>query len=272
MENINNTSHEENLPNDKKDKLNIKLITITLSLLLFIGAFFSFTALSYKSFLTEFKGYFDNAHYKTATNYVVTKGNMNILKAVKLDSDLSSYFKDKLNAVAADINAKKISSDDALVIVNEINRYNLLDSEIDNVVSVLSKNASTAVSSDTNTDNDAEKKDTASTSGTSSNGLTLAITQFNQGNFKDALENFKTISSTHEGYETALNYIPKCKESLTKALMTEVDSLVAEHYYSKSIDLLESNLTILDNSDQLIKKITELKSAREEYIKERDNK
>lgn len=268
MENSNNPSHENNISKDKKDKLNIKLITIVLSSLLLIGGLVSFTALSYKSFLTEFKGYFDSAHYKTATNYIVTKGNMNVLKAVKLDSDLSSYFKDKLNTIAADINAGKISSDDALIVVNEINRYNLLDSEIDNVVSVLSKNIPNAVSSDKNTSNN----ESAATSGKQSNILTSAIAQFDQGKFKEALTAFNDIPTTHEGYETALTYIPKCKEAYIASLFKEVDALVSEHYYSKSIDLLEESLNTLDHSKEVTDKINSLKVAREEYIKTRDNK
>lgn len=261
MENSNNTSHENNLSKNKKDKLNIKLVTIVLSSLLLIGGLVSFTALSYKSFLSEFKGYFDNAHYKTATNYIVTNGNMNLLKAVKLDSDLSNYFKDKLNTIATDINAGKISSDEALVVVNEINRYNLLDSEIDTVVSVLSKN----ISSDTT-------ENSTATSGKQTNILTSAIAQFDQGKFKEALESFRKIPMTHEGYETALTYIPKCTESYINALFTEVDSLVAEHYYSKSIDLLEESLNVLDHSTKVTEKINSLKIAREEYIKTRENK
>lgn len=265
MENSNNTSHENNLSKDKKDKLNIKLITIVLSSLLLIGGLVSFTALSYKSFLGEFKGYFDNAHYKNATNHIVTNGNMNLLKAIKLDSDLSNYFKDKLNTIATDINAGKISSDEALVVVNEINRYNLLDSEIDTVVSVLSKNISNAVSSD-------NKDDSTTTSGKQANVLTSAIAQFEQGKFREALEAFRKIPNTHEGYETVLTYIPKCTEAYIKSLFKEVDSLVAEHYYSKSIDLLEESLTVLDHSTEVAEKIDSLKVAREEYIKTRDKK
>ncbi|OPX46963.1 hypothetical protein [Clostridium thermobutyricum] len=250
MNELNNESFkqpEENL-NTTKEKLNLKLITIVLSSVLLIGILFSFTTLSYKSLVVNFKNYFDNAHYSTANNLVVTKGNMNILKSFKINNDLTSYFKDKLKSITEKLNNGEITSDEALVIINEINRYNLLDKEIDETVGVLSNNIS------------------------SSSTLTKGISEYQKKNFKEALTIFKSIPSNNEGYNTAATYIPKCKEEYTNYLLKEVDTLVAEHYYSKSITLLEENLELLDNSTKISDKIEELKTARDKYIQERDGK
>lgn len=250
MNEINNENFKQPEKNikDPKEKLNLKLITIALSSILFIGIFFSFTTLSYKSLVVNFKSYFDNAHYSTANNLVVTKGNMNILKSLKINNDLTTYFKDKLKSITESLNSGEITSDEALIVINEINRYNLLDNEIDETVGVLSKNIS------------------------SSSTLTKGIAEFQKNNFKEALTIFKSISSNNEGHSTAVTYIPKCIEGYSQALLKEVDTLIAEHYYSKSITLLEENLELLDNDTKIASKIEELKVARDKYIKERDNK
>ncbi|MGL5650087.1 MAG: hypothetical protein ACRDDY_19830 [Clostridium sp.] len=239
---------EDNLP-QKKEKLNLKFLIISLSTVLILGIFISFTALSYKSLVTDFKSYFENAHYSTANNLVLTKGNMNLLKSIKLDDDLSIYFKEKLEGITKKINSGEISSDDALVIINEINRYMLLDSEIDNTISVLSNNVSKT-----------------------NNELTRGISEFQKGNFKEALTIFNSIPTNHESYATAITYTSKCKTEYTKTLMTEVDNLVADKFYTKAIDLLEANLNLLDNDKAILSKINHLKVERTEYIKLRDGK
>ncbi|MGL4874208.1 MAG: hypothetical protein ACRC30_06110 [Clostridium sp.] len=238
-------STESNAP--KKEILNLKFLIISLSAVLIIGIFISFTALSYKSLVTDFKSYFESAHYSTANNLVLTKGNMNVLKSMKLDDDLSIYFKEQLENITKKLSSGEISSDDALIIINEINRYMLLDSEIDNTISVLSNNVS-----ETNSD------------------LTRGISEFQKGNFKEALVIFNAIPSTHEGYATSITYTSKCKTEYTKVLMTEVDKLVADKFYTKAIDLLEENLNLLDNDKAILSKINNLKVERTEYIKLRD--
>lgn len=248
MKEINeNIKHPEDKLPQKKEILNLKFLIISLSTVLIIGIFVSFTALSYKSLVSDFKSYFESAHYSTANNLVLTKGNMNVLKSIKLDDDLSLYFKEKLDGITKKLSSGEISSDDALVIINEINRYMLLDAEIDDTISVLSKNVS-----ETNSE------------------VTRGISEFQKGNFKEALVIFNSIPSNHEGYSTAMAYTSKCKTEYTKTLMAEVDKLVADKFYTKAIDLLEANLNLLDNDKAILSKINTLRVERDEYIKLRD--
>ena len=71
-----------------------------------------------------------------------------------------------------------------------------------------------------------------------------------------------------EYYNTAQNYIEKCKTSYKQSVFQEADKLVSEDYYTKAIDLL-SNLdrTIISSTDSDIEnKISSIEIAREEYL------
>ncbi|MBM6860724.1 L,D-transpeptidase [Clostridium saudiense] len=99
--------------------------------------------------------------------------------------------------------------------------------------------------------------------------LDLALEKYNAGKFAEAINMFSKIPySQLEYYNTAQDYIEKCKDSYKQSLFEEADELVSEDYYTKAIDLLSNaDTSILSSNDEDIEnKIASIEIAREEYL------
>ncbi|MBS6041242.1 MAG: L,D-transpeptidase [Clostridium baratii] len=226
----------------KKRKFNIPLIPLTAFIIVLVCVL-GFQAFSYKKLVSNFKGYFDSSSYAEANNYLVTEGNFNVFKALFLKNDLEGYFRTKANSVKEHVNLNELTPDEALLVMNEINRYNIITSSTDKSVSVTSDNI---------TDN---------------TPLSKGIMEFNKNNFEEALTIFNTIPSSDKNSSIALDYVVKCKAKIKEDLLNTVKEKQSIDHFTEAINLIESKLSLLDNDKDLVSKVDELKKLRENYNK-----
>lgn len=231
----------------KKRKFNIPLIPLTAFIIVLVCVL-GFQAFSYKKLVSNFKEFFDSSSYAEANNYLVTEGNFNVFKALFLKNDLEGYFRTKANSVKEHVNLNELSPDEALLVMNEINRYNIITSSTDKSVSVTSDSI------------------------TDSTPLSKGIMAFNKNNFEEALSIFSTIPSSDKNSGIALDYVVKCKAKLKEDLLTTVKEKQSIEHFTEAINLIESKLSLLDNDKDLVSKVDELKKLREDYNKSNTNK
>ncbi|OPF53866.1 hypothetical protein BH721_08460 [Clostridium baratii] len=226
----------------KKRKFNIPIIPITAFIIVLVFVL-GFQAFSYKKLVSNFKGYFDSSNYAEANNYLVTEGNFNLFKALFLKNDLEGYFRTKATSIKEHVNLNELTPDEALLVMNEINRYNIITNSTDKSLSVTSDNI---------TDN---------------TPLAKGIIAFNKNNFEEALSIFNAIPSSDKNSGTALDYVVKCKEKIKESLLTTVKEKQSIEHFTEAINLIESKLSLLDNDKELVSKVDELKKLREDYNK-----
>lgn len=231
----------------KKRKFNIPLIPLTAFIIVLVCVL-GFQAFSYKKLVSNFKEFFDSSSYAEANNYLVTEGNFNVFKALFLKNDLEGYFRTKANSIKEHVNLNELTPDEALLVMNEINRYNIITSSTDKSVSVTSDSI------------------------TDSTPLSKGIMAFNKNNFEEALSIFSTIPSSDKNSGIALDYVVKCKAKLKEDLLTTVKEKQSIEHFTEAINLIESKLSLLDNDKDLVSKIDELKKLREDYNKSNTNK
>lgn len=247
MDNFNNIK-DINIPEDKnqnnnskKSKLNIKkLLPFAIAIALIISILLTYQGFSYKNLLSNFKNKFDSAKYTEANNYILTKSNLNIFKTIFLKNDLGEYFEDKLSTIENNLVSNKITTNDANTVVKEIERYNILSS--DKTQKVLS----------TTIDDNSQ--------------LSKGIKEYDKGNFENALNIFNSINENDSSYSIAKEYIEKCNTELKKNLLSQVEKYKEKEYFTAAINLIESKLEILKNDKELLEKVDELKTAKNQYL------
>ena len=220
-----------------KDKINFKKLGLVFSFItLIIGSILGYQAFMYNSFINTFKDYFNSNEYITANNHIIFNENSNIFKTFMLKNDLSKYFESKLNSL------NEISSNDAITIINEIKKYDVLTK--DNVAPV-------------NTNSDSN--------------LSKGVSLFNEGKFEDAINILNKIENTDSDYKISLDYISKCKTKIKEDLLKQVNEYKEKEYFTAAINLIENKLNILSNDKELLQKIEELKSAKDTYLANNKN-
>ena len=241
IKDINIPENNNKNSNLSKLKSNLKkLLPFTIAVILIISTLLTYQGFSYKNLLSNFKNKFDSSNYNDANNYILTKSNFNIFKSILLKNDLKEYFEDKLSTVESNLTSNKITSDDANIILNEIDHYNIVSS--DKTQSVLSNNI-----------NDNSE-------------LSKGIREFNNGNFENALNIFNSINESDSSYSVSKEYIEKCKAELKKTLLNQVEEYKKKEYFTAAINLIQNKLDLFKNDEELLKKIDELKTAKNQYL------
>lgn len=100
-----------------------------LALLIALSSSCFYELYSYNKLLNNFKSDFDNYKFSEANNLLITKQNFNPFKLSMISHDVSKYLRTKINTLSDEIQDKKISSEDALIQVKEIKRYNLVNDD-----------------------------------------------------------------------------------------------------------------------------------------------
>lgn len=245
--NLNNNDNLSNLDklelnNKHHKKFNYKKIIPALIVFIFIIAgIVGYQAYQYKSLISTFKDHFDSSNYSEANNYILTSGNSNIFKSIFLEDDLETYFRVKLTDIKDKIDLNELSTDDALIVVNEMNRYAILDTDSQNVSSVLSQSSNTTP-------------------------LSKGVSEFEQGKYEDAIATLQNISSSDQSYESAKNYINKSKEKIKENLLKTANDYKNKEYFTAAINLIEGKLDLLSNDKDLVEKVEELKEAKDKYL------
>lgn len=217
----------------------IKIVSIVIASIIILASIFSYQAYQYKSLMSNFKKSFDSSNYSEANNYILTSGNSNIFKSILLKNDLEAYFKEKITDIRDKVNSNQLSSTDALAIIDEINRYSILNIDSENSASVLSYDF---------------------------NPLSKGISEFEQGKYEDAITTLNKISSKDSEYKDAKNYINKSKLKLKEEILNTAENYKNKEYFTAAINLIESKLNLLSNDKDLVEKVSELKNARTKYL------
>lgn len=243
----------------------IIFLTTLVIFTLYLGSFY--INYKYDSLLNKFYISFNNENYVDAKNIIDNK--VFSLKKKKLQNDLNTYFSDVVIKVFNSLSKNEIQEIDALNILKEVKNYNILDSSLDKVLSSL--NGSSITSSDSSVTSIEENNSSIASTQSEDNNLNLGISAFNNKNYELAMEYFNSISSEDSSYEIAQEYISNYKSKYKDYLLSSIDELVANKYYTKAIEELsnyDSSLLTEDEISEIENKINSIKLFREEYVDE----
>ena len=92
----------------------------------------------YTTFINNFDNNFDNHNYSYANNLIVSEENTNPFKLLFFKDHLKYFFYNKLNSLTINLQNKKISDEEALLVLSNINNYKLIpEASIENVYSLI---------------------------------------------------------------------------------------------------------------------------------------
>ena len=256
---------------------NKRKIRIPFFLILSLIIVFSFSTFGLSLFLnsnyekttSNFYYLFNNHKFEEAKSTLDNK--LLMFKKKKLTEDLNNYFIDVVETIANSLKDNNISNSQALTLLKEIKEYNVLNSSLDDLIIALNSNN---INSDiyTNTNNDSNTNTNSSlTSDDLDNYINLALTSYNNNDYKKALEYLNLIISNSKAleYDSSLaeDYINKIPSDYKKFLLDSIEDLVANKYYTKAIDILNNYDTSIlkENDKDILNKISSIELFREEY-------
>ncbi|MGL5151869.1 MAG: L,D-transpeptidase [Clostridium sp.] len=218
-------------------------LIIVLSLpLVILSSIFIYQNITYNNILNKFKANFDSFQYPTANNISLTEGKFNIFKILSFETDLSSYFNKKLEEVSDSIKSNKIDDNQAISILNEINRYNLNNATVLNCFSLLDK--------------DVLFQDT----------YNQAINLHKDGKFEESLDKLSKIPSSSPNYSLSQYYIKLNKDGLKKNIFATADEYVKNDYYTKALDYLNSYNKLFGDDVEFSDKKTSINESKTDYL------
>ncbi len=198
---------------------------------------------NYSKLLDSFKTNFNNYKFSEANNLLLTRQNFNPFKLFLANKDVSKYFNNKINTLSNDMENKKISPEDALLQLKEIERYNIIsDDELHNI------------SISINLIKDSNKN------------YTDALNYFNNGQYVEAISCLKKVSALDLDYPESLIYIDKSKSALKDSLFNSCDTLVDNDHYTEALSKISDNNNILGDDADIEEKITDIKTKQQEYL------
>lgn len=206
---------------------------------------------NYSKTLNTFYSEFNQCNFDDAKETLSDNSFILKLKKKVMTTEVSKYFTSIITTLCNELKNNNIDSNQAVAVFKEIKSYDILDESLDKLILTLDQNY---ISED---------------SSLYKSYLDLALEKYNAGEFSEAINMFSKIPySQLEYYNTAQDYIEKCKSSYKQVLFEEADKLASEDYYTKAIDLLSSaDTSILSSNDKDIEnKISSIEIARDEYL------
>lgn len=266
---------------DKPKKNKLTFFRIFILCIVFIILSFGINTYSnyvYTNTINEFYSTFNKYDFDKALNIIDTTRNSNILKRKQLKSDLNSYFTKIINKVVISLDSGDISTDNAISILSEIKKYNILNSSLDKLLtsldpnyvydnSYISNEYDTQPIGDTNTTNDSSNN--ILNEEVQNINLSNGIKAMNDKDYSTAITYFEKISkNSSNDFTKATDYILECKEKYKKELLISSDELIANKYYTDAIALLSAyDTSILDLNDKdITNKINSIEMFRDEYL------
>ncbi|WP_160693176.1 L,D-transpeptidase [Clostridium sp. C2-6-12] len=233
-----------NIFNNKIQNKNSHKKAIFLSILLIficIGLFFSYY--KYNKFINSFKNNFNDYKFSEANNILLTEQNFNIFKSLFINKDISLYFNNEIINISKEIENKTISSENALIKINEICRYNIVaHDELHNISSSIDL-----------------IKD-------SNQNYNNGVNSFNNGNYEKAISYFQKVSPLDLDYQMSLIYLTNSKDKIKNELLSYCDNLVSNNYYTEALAKISDTSTILGDDANIKDKILEIKAKQKEYL------
>lgn len=239
--------------------MDFKKSRITILKILICGVFLFLLALpvnyyinyNYSKTLNTFYSEFNQCNFNDAKETLSDNSFILKLKKKIMTAEVSKYFTSIITTLCNEVKNNNIASDQAVTVFKEIKSYDILDESLDKLILTLDENY---ISED---------------SSLYKSYLDLALEKYNAGEFSEAINMFAKIPySQLEYYDTAQDYIERCKSSYKQSLFEEADKLASEDYYTKAIDLLSNaDKSILSSNDKDIEnKISSIEIARDEYL------
>ena len=251
----------------KKKKFNLfKSLSLILCLLclLLLGNF----ALNYKysNIINEFFSEFNESQFDSAKSTLDNKWLS--LKKKDLNKDLESYFTDIVALVCSGLEQNKITSSRALDVLSEIKDYDVLNSSLDDLITHIDNDST--LSSDETTENNINDETSTYSNEDLDNYFNSGLNFYNSKDYSNAYKNFNIYisnSSSESNIAIASSYMDKIKSEYKDDLLLEAEELLANKYYTNSIDLLyEYDTNILGDYDiDIYNKISSIEMFREEY-------
>lgn len=206
-----------------------------------LSSFYGFY--TYNKFINTFKTNFNEYKFSEANNSLLTKQNLNPFKLFMVNNDISQYFNDKINTLTEDIENENISSENALIQLKEIQRYNIIDNdELHNI--------STSIESIQD----------------SIENYITGVDYFNNGQYIEAISCLERVSALDLNYPEALTYLNNSKNKFKENLFTYCDTLVSNDYYNEALSKISENNGILENDIDIKEKIIDIKTKQQEYL------
>lgn len=235
----------------KKSKPSIfKIITITFSIIFILLSSIYYINYKYLLITADFYSEFNNCNFTEAKNIIDSNNIFIKLRKKSLDKDLNDYFSSIVKNLCDDALTNENQKEKALIVLNEIKSYNILNSSLNKLLISLDENYTLE------TDSDYEAL------------LELGLDNCNNSNFDTAINYLKKVPASSSYYDEANDYISKCINDYKESLFTDADELVKDDYYTKAIDLLSNvDSSIVSEDDSDIKdKITSISEAKENYL------
>lgn len=244
------------LKNNKNTKtFNYKILVLCL-IFIFLGFGANlFSNYRYKSITNEFYTAFNSCDFDKAKTILNTKSFP--LKNDLMKKDLANYFVGVIDKICTAANNGEISDAQALVVLEEIEQYNILNSSLSKLITSFGGTAYVK-----------EQPEDIPNINSKNESFNLGITAFKSKDYETAISHFNEISSSEDEYTSAQDYISKCQESYKNELILDSDELIANKYYTKAIELLNGyNRNILSENDEDISaKIGFIEMVRDEYL------
>ncbi|WP_396127959.1 L,D-transpeptidase [Clostridium sp.] len=223
--------------------MRLKKAAYALVILAFICSTCFYELYKYNKFIDSFKTNFNKYNFSEANNSLLTTQNFNPFKLFWLNSDLSRYFKNQINTLSDDIKNKKVSSEDALIQLNEIKRYDLIS---DDEISTISTSIDLIQDSIKN--------------------YNAGVNYFNNEQYADAISSLKKVSSLDLNYPNSLIYLKDSRNKLKESLFAYCDTLVDNNHYSEALSKISDNSSILGSDTNVDEKISDIKAKQQEYL------
>lgn len=253
---------------NNKSKNNLTLFRFFVLCIAFVILGFGVSTYSnytYEANMSEFYSAFNKYDFDKALNIINTTTDSNILKRKQIDEDLDIYFTSIITVVLDSLKVNEVSDSDAIKILSEIKKYDVLTSSIDKLMASLDPNY-TYNPPLTPTNEDTDNIITASPE--NMDNLNLGIKAFDNKDYSTAMNYFNKIpKSSTEEFNTATNYISNCKKNYKEDLLYEAEELIANKYYTDAIAFLSSYDTdILGSNDKdIANKLNCVEMFRDEY-------
>lgn len=235
----------------KKPKPSIfKILTTAFSVILVVFTIAYYINYKYLLIIDDFYSKFSSCNFSEAKN-IITNDNIYFkLKKNTLHKDLDNYFSSIVKNLCDDVLNNEDDKSKALIVLNEIKDYNILNSSLNKLIISLDENYTPE------TEEDYQAL------------LELGLDNCNNGNFNASINLLKQIPNTSEIYDTSNEYISKCIDDYKENLFASADALVKDDYYSKAIELLsniDNSIINTDDSD-IVTKINSISEARDNYL------
>lgn len=235
----------------KKPKIRIfKTITITFAILLLVITANYYINYKYSSITNEFFSKFNSCNF-TEAKKIITSDNIFLkLKNKTLSKDLNIYFSSIVENICDSVLDNYDDTEKALIVLNEIKSYNVLNCSLNKVIISLDANYQPK----TETDYEAL--------------LDLGVNNYDNGNFDVAISYLSKIPDTSTHYSNSIKYIEKCQNDYKEMLFNDADALIKNDYYTKAINLLSNiDTSIIPNDDiDINNKIDAISQAKENYL------